>query len=96
MKHTVTKRRAAARGYGRGSDNNYTPAQYSVLDENGKEVAVIMGTSVRFMEKSTWTVNWLSEAGMPRTLRYEESFKAAKLWAETKWDGLAPTYWRTK
>lgn len=90
----IRKERAAHQSFGRGSDNYRQPASYVVLNDAGIKVGIILGSSAGFMEKSQWQVCWVSPAGIPRTVKYADSFTQAKAWAE-QWDGQAPEQWRT-
>jgi len=84
--HTVIKTRKASTSYGRGIDNYRSPATYAVVNADGQRVGLILGTDAGYMARSTWTVNFLGLNGIPRTIHYSDSFKAAKAWAQ-EWDG---------
>lgn len=83
----IVKLTAASTSYGRGPDNYRSPATYAVLDAAGARVGLILGTRAGYMQKSRWEVCWVSPAGVPRTVHYADSFRAAKTWAE-QWDGV--------
>ncbi len=79
--------------YGRGVDNYRQPAQYAVHDSSGKQIGLIMGKRVGYMEPGSWSVNWMSPEGIPREVHHASTFAKAKAWAE-QWDGQAPEQWR--
>ena len=86
MNNTVIKTHPASTSYGRGSDNSHQPATYAVVNAEGKRIGIIKGTRAGYMERSSWTVNFDAGNGVPILIRYADSFKAAKAWAQ-KWDG---------
>ena len=83
---TIKKSTRASQSYGRGSDQVYTPAQYTIV-VNDKVAGVITARSVVYMESPTWTVS-MFEGDVPRPLKsfygntQSRPFAKAREWAK--------------
>lgn len=89
----VTKLRKADTTYGDRAAMFHVPAVYAVLNDAGAKAGEIRGSTTGYMERTSWELWWFDSNGSPRTVKYFDSYKAAKAWAET-WDGLPPERFR--
>jgi hypothetical protein len=85
----IKKRTEATQSHGRGTDNVYTPAKYTIF-QDGVQVGVISGQPKTPWKSGRWDVWELPEgATLPRTIKsfwiIDGGLKAAKEWSKKHW-----------
>jgi len=83
----IQKHTAPTKGYGRGTDNTYTPAAYKVV-EDGSVIGYITGSTRRHYGSSTWRVSTADH----RLLAVRPTLEKAKAWVLGNLETLKGVY----
>jgi hypothetical protein len=79
----IKKGLSSRRQYGRGPDNNYTPAHYDII-KNGVRVGIIMSQTLRYGDRAVWDIvgmDWKPIKTFYPGSRQGTPFKRAKQFA---------------